>query len=58
LQSIIVAIPHQVPEAVQNCLSRLSRPPIAGGAYLNIMRRIGLVETAAFLESNLADWQP
>jgi hypothetical protein len=31
---------------------------IAGDAYLNIMRRIGLMETAAFLGSNLADWQP
>ena len=27
-------------------------------SYLKIMRRLGLTETAAFLDGNLAHWQP
>jgi predicted nucleic acid-binding protein len=58
LQSFIVAMPLQVLAAVRDCVSRLTRPPITAASYLKIMRRIGLPETAAFLESNLAPWQP
>lgn len=54
LQSFVVAMPLQVLAAVRDCLSRLIRPPITAVGYLTIMRRIGLPETAAFLESNLA----
>ena len=58
LQSLIVAMPLQVLAAVRDCLSRLTRPPITAAGYLKIMRRIGMSETAAFLESNLTQWQP
>jgi predicted nucleic acid-binding protein len=58
LQLFIVAMPLQVLAAVKECLSRLSRPPITAAGYLTIMHRIGLPETAAFLESSLAHWQP
>jgi predicted nucleic acid-binding protein len=57
LQFFIAAMPNMVLEAVRNCLSRLTRPSIAADTYLNIMRRIGLVETALFLESNPTAWQ-
>jgi predicted nucleic acid-binding protein len=58
LRSFIAAMPYQVLEGVRHCLSRLTRPPIDADTYLKIMRRIGLLETALFLESNLAAWQP
>jgi hypothetical protein len=58
LQSFIVAMPLQILAAVRDCLSRLTRPPITAAGYLKIMRRIGMPETAAFLETNLAYWQP
>jgi predicted nucleic acid-binding protein len=57
LQSLIVAMPLQVLAAVKTCLSRLTRPQITADGYLKIVRRAGLPETAAFLESNLARWQ-
>ena len=58
LQSIIAVMPLQVLAAVRDCLSRLTRPPITAADYLKIMRRIGLPEATAFLENNLAHWQP
>jgi hypothetical protein len=51
-------MPRQVLAAVKDCVSRLTRPQITAAGYLKIMRRIGLPETAVFLESNLAHWQP
>jgi predicted nucleic acid-binding protein len=58
LQSFIIAMPSQVLAAVGDCLSRLTRPPVTAAGYLKIMHRIGMPETAAFLETNLIHWQP
>jgi predicted nucleic acid-binding protein len=58
LQSFIAAMPLQVLAAVRVCISRLTRPPITAASYLQIARRPGLTETAAFLDANLARWQP
>ncbi len=58
LQSFIAAMPLQILAGVRACLARLTRPPISATSYLNILRRLGLTETAAFLEGNLEAWQP
>jgi predicted nucleic acid-binding protein len=58
LQGFIASIPTQFLAVVRQCTTRLIRPPLAAAAYLEVLRRLGLQETAAFLQSNLADWQP
>ncbi|MDR3525602.1 MAG: PIN domain-containing protein [Acetobacteraceae bacterium] len=58
LQSFITETPHLFFQAVLDCLSRLTRPPITADGYLKIMRQIGLAETALALESNRSEWQP
>jgi hypothetical protein len=50
------SFPLQVLAGVRDCLARLTRPPITAATYLNTMRRIGLPQTAAFLNDNLAQW--
>jgi|HubBroStandDraft_1064217.scaffolds.fasta_scaffold188473_2 hypothetical protein len=58
LRSLIDAMPFQVLAGVRECVARLTAPPILAPDYLKVQRRPGLIETAAFLESNVAGWQP
>ncbi len=57
LGSFIATMPTRVLDCVRTCLVRLGDPPVSASGYLSMMRRIGLIETAAFLEKNRADWQ-
>jgi hypothetical protein len=58
LLSLVADMPLQVLAASRECVSRLARPPITADSYLQILRRTGLPQTAAFLEGHLAHWQP
>jgi predicted nucleic acid-binding protein len=58
LQSLVATMPLQVLASARDCVSRLARPPLTADSYLQILRRTGLPQTAAFLEGNLAHWQP
>jgi hypothetical protein len=58
LLSLVADMPLQVLAAARECVSRLARPPLTADSYLQILRRTGLPQTAAFLEGNLAHWQP
>lgn len=56
LQTFIAGMPFQVLAEVRECLSRLTLPPITADGYLKNMRRLGLTETAAFLDANRIAW--
>jgi predicted nucleic acid-binding protein len=58
LRSFITAMPSRVLDCVRTCLIRLGDPPISAVSYLGTMRRVGLPETAAFLDQNLTHWHP
>jgi predicted nucleic acid-binding protein len=58
LSAFIDMAPLRVLACVRECLSRLSRPPVAPSSYLNIMSRLGLTETVAFLRKNPGLWEP
>jgi len=57
LKYLITIAPSRVLASVRDCLVRLTRPPITPASYLNIMARLGLTETSAFLSNSLA-WHP
>ena len=57
LRSYIVETPGQFLDGVRACLRRLGDPPISAAGYLATMRRVGLTDTAAFLERNCEGWQ-
>jgi hypothetical protein len=42
--------------AAHACLERLNNPPIAAAVYLKNLRDVGLVATAAWLESEWHTW--
>jgi hypothetical protein len=56
--SIVTARPLAFLAAVRDCLARLTHPSVTAADYLKIMRRLGLAETATFLDEHLAQWQP
>ena len=58
LRSFIIAMPSRVLDCVRTCLMRLGDPPISAVSYLGTMRRVGLPETAAFLDQNRTHWHP
>ncbi len=58
LQSLVANMPLQVLAAARECVSRLTRPPVTADSYLQILRRTGLPQTAAFFEGSLTQWQP
>ena len=58
LKSFINVMPTRVLAGVRDCLAWLTNPPISAVDYLSAMRRLGLVETAAFLEDNPGLWHP
>jgi hypothetical protein len=58
LQTIIEAAPFALLSAVATCLGRLNRPPISGPAYLNVLQRVGLPQTVAFLREHIDLWHP
>ena len=58
LRSFITAMPSRVLDCVRTCLVRLGDPPISVVSYLVTMRRVGLPETAAFLDQNRTYWHP
>jgi predicted nucleic acid-binding protein len=58
LKSFIIAMPSHILAGVRECLGRLIRPPISPANYLDNIRKIGLIETAAFLEANRGQWHP
>ncbi len=58
LGSFIATMPTRVLDCVRTCLVRLGDPPVSVSGYLSMMRRIGLTETAAFLDGNRIYWQP
>jgi predicted nucleic acid-binding protein len=53
LGSYITSMPFQVLGQMRECRSRLTCPPITVTDYLKILRRLGMTETAGFLENNL-----
>jgi predicted nucleic acid-binding protein len=57
LQGFITETPSLFLAVVKQCLARLLHPPLTAADYLKTMRRIGLPETAAFLEDNQTRWQ-
>jgi hypothetical protein len=58
LQSFIATMPSRVVEAVRDCVTRLSHPPVTATGYLKVLRRLGMTETAVFLDGHLVHWQP
>jgi hypothetical protein len=58
LQTFIATMPSGVVAAVRECLTRLTHPPVPATDYLKVLRRLGMTETAAFLDGHLAHWQP
>lgn len=58
LQSLIAATPLEVLAGVRNCLGRLTQPALSSPDYLDVLDRLGLVNTAAFLRANPENWQP
>ena len=52
LRSFIVAGPVQVLAGVHERLARRTNPPHSAPSYVNILRRLGLTGTAAFLDDN------
>jgi predicted nucleic acid-binding protein len=58
LQSFIVMMPSEILAGVQACVTRLTHPKIGAADYLKVLRRLGLAETASFLDGNRARWQP
>jgi hypothetical protein len=52
LRSIIVAGSVQVLAGVHKRLARPTNPPHSASSYVNILRRLGLTGTAAFLDDN------
>ena len=58
LMGFAAAMPRQVLVAVRTCLVRLTNPPITPDGYLSVLHRLGLTETAAFLDGHRADWHP
>ena len=57
LQALIDEMPSEIQDGVQECVARLTHPRVAAADYVKVLRRLGLAETAAFLEGNLARWQ-
>jgi hypothetical protein len=53
LQTFIATIPSGVVAAVRECLMRLTHPPVTAADYLKVLRHLGLMETAAFLDGHL-----
>lgn len=58
LQTMIGAAPFAVLSGVSTCVGRLNRPPISGPDYLNVLQRLGLPQTVAFLREHADLWQP
>jgi predicted nucleic acid-binding protein len=58
LQTFIDAMPLRVLAAVRECVARLVQPSISSSDYLKTLDRLGLTQTAAFLDVNRTDWQP
>jgi hypothetical protein len=58
LQSLIDEMPSEILDSVQQCVARLTHPRVAAADYVRVLRRLGLAETASFLEGNPARWHP
>jgi len=57
LQSFITGLPLHFLNAVRDCLSRLTKPPVTIADYIQVIRRLGLTKTATFLDDNRSHWQ-
>jgi predicted nucleic acid-binding protein len=58
LHFLAVKMPRDVLACVRQCVARLSSPPVTVVEYLAVLRRLGLMETAEFLDVNRHEWQP
>jgi predicted nucleic acid-binding protein len=56
LQGLATERPSEVLESARECLVRLVRPPVTASDYIDVLRRLGLAETAAFLSNHLSTW--
>ena len=52
LYALAAATPALFLACVRECLGRLTRPPVAAGSYLDMIRRLGLTSTVALLADN------
>jgi predicted nucleic acid-binding protein len=52
LLSLAATAPAEVLAAAQECLGRLTQPPVTPDGYLHAFRRLGLTQAVVFLERN------